>query len=63
MALTWKAIGSAPKDGTKIILFCRATRTFAIGWWNATDKNWWTPGKTGRLSRPTHWGALPVPPA
>jgi hypothetical protein len=59
--MKWQAIGSAPKDGTRVLLHpgpkgysVVGRRSLTNGWWEAL------PGKY--QIRPTHWMPLPDPP-
>lgn len=61
----WQPIETAPKDGTRVLLFSPGgdgedpTRQVAEGawcrvWWRMEAGDYWT--------TPTHWIALPAPP-
>lgn len=64
--MKWQPIETAPKDGTKILLGCPASRGYSgvvekCYWhkWDNGKGKWWdwvTPDK------PTHWMPLPTPP-
>ena len=65
----WRTIDSAPKDGSKILLW--AWGKVAIGEWDmqphhSQPRPYWTydnrPVTTCRGHPPTHWRPLPPPP-
>lgn len=69
----WQPIETAPKDGTRILLFfnkryCRGMRNdeVILGFWhqpgNPAHKGFWTGWGSGRATA-THWMPLPAPPA
>ena len=60
--LAWQPIETAPKDGTRVLLWRRAIRDqptpiMADGFWCETCWVW-----PYLLSEPTHWQPLPTPP-
>lgn len=75
----WRDIGTAPKDGTHLLLWglldpIPAQRelysglgrpTCVIGCWDAIDEAWAVHGGTwlGPFFKPTHYQTLPAPPA
>ncbi len=65
----WRSMDSAPKDGT-IILISRSQSSCFEDWWHAArwEDDWWQihDGKVDhplRGQEPSHWMALPAPPA
>ncbi len=76
--MTWRSIETAPKDGTRILLFYPVFKhqvQFSIaGHWSedicaSRPKPYWSPDgaalygmATVRVSKPTHWCPLPKPP-
>lgn len=58
----WRDIETAPKDGTKILLF-REHQSVVEGSWNhggaMNSPYWMTPSN---LFNPTHWMPMPAPP-
>ena len=74
--MTWQPIGTAPKDGTQVLVSGPATgKLSATGnsavsvarWdgfeWKATVSGWevWDDSQMGQ-AQPTHWMPLPPPP-
>jgi uncharacterized protein DUF551 len=60
----WRKIKTAPKDGTKILLYEPECTPF-IGWWdNAAMFRGWSVDETSIVFEPcvTHWMPLPEPP-
>jgi len=62
--MEWQDIASAPKDGTRVLLFA-PTRAFPeaiiVGWYGVRGSSWMSePGMWTR--NPTHWLPLPTPP-
>lgn len=58
---SWRPITSAPKDGTRVILFDGFWPQVAAGYFHPIQK--WVCGETGANMHPTHWMPLPSPPA
>ena len=61
-AAGWQTMDTAPKDGTRVLLWRRAIRDqptpiMADGFWCETCWVW-----PYLLSEPTHWQPLPTPP-
>ncbi|MBC6444640.1 MAG: DUF551 domain-containing protein [Alphaproteobacteria bacterium GM202ARS2] len=60
--MMWKPIDSAPKDGTRIIVWCDAWNAPSSGCWYGS---WW--GVVYELGafvhQPTHWQPMPDPPS
>lgn len=54
----WKPIETAPKDGTRLLLFPNYDGEVGIGWWNSDDNDF---GDFEHSWQPTHW-QLPQPP-
>ena len=61
--LEWRPIETAPKDGTRILLWAPGARLDIwkwidiSRWWEAGDTEWWREGIHG----PTHWMPIPEP--
>ncbi len=60
----WQPIETAPKDGTRVMLF-RAGRKICLGGyvtpsWALTLEGW--KNSHGNFFEPTHWMPLPLPP-
>ena len=60
--MTWQPIETAPRDGTKVLLWCDKDHTVAVGWtvddgefayWDSNSVDGWSY---------THWMPLPDPP-
>jgi hypothetical protein len=62
MSSIWQPISTAPKDGTRILIFEAQLGTAGIvrvsRWRDDTIPNGWT----GAENAPSHWLPLPVPP-
>ena len=68
----WRDIGTAPKDGTRVLLRCGHVTT--VGWWelqryNKQPKPYWTTEygwlagvSWDRSHQPDYWQPLPEPP-
>lgn len=73
--MTWRDIGSAPKDGTFILLCTKGAKAVWHGYYRQgrepgtrPDREWAKPGWTRTNFcdvgyEPTHWQPLPLPPA
>jgi hypothetical protein len=68
-AMKWQSIDAAPKDGTPVLLYFRET-SMRIGCWKDRGPygtGWRDPvghaEQATILGEPTHWMALPDPPA
>lgn len=66
----WQPIDTAPKDGTRVLLydrFCREPEHARfVGFWaqDARDSTWkWWSCPGAFIRRPTHWHPLPEPPS
>ena len=62
--VVWHAIGSAPRDGTKIKVVSVQDGIWyqsAIAWWDA-DLEWWSDGTSYDSWPVTHWMPLPAAP-
>ncbi len=60
----WQPIDTAPKDGTKVILWSKRNTgqdCYVISYWH-TPANPSKPGMWVGLRNPTHWRPLPAPP-
>ena len=67
--MTWQPIETAPKDGTRVLIYqpagmwrsCNRGARIDLAYWhqpgNAEKPGFWMP-----TSRPTHWMPLPDPP-
>lgn len=53
--MKWRPISTAPKDGTRIFLWCGSVRLTFVGQW---VKGAWV---GARYSTPTHWMAIKGP--
>lgn len=65
--MTWKKIGSAPKDGSFVILYVPSEENpiykICVGHWCSVTKSWFNiNGSYGYQIIPTHWMYLPDPP-
>jgi len=70
----WLPIETAPKDGTKIIVYCKHMGVVGPSYWDADRYSkrpipYWTNygeilwgKKRTRFDQPTHWMPLPQPP-
>ncbi len=56
MKADWQTIETAPKDGTRILIFCGSHACTFVGQW---IKGQWV---GARYNTPTHWMPLPEPP-
>ena len=61
--MEWLPIESAPKDGTRVLLY-RADwmENLAVGFWS-DDFQEWRPVGGGCFPGPTHWHQGPPPPS
>lgn len=72
--MTWQPIETAPKDGTKVDLWCinhlhyakAGQRVCNVDWgrvtdWMGNERDDWRHGH-GEDLQPTHWQPLPPPP-
>jgi hypothetical protein len=65
-ATGWRPIETAPKDGTYVLLwFPETDLPVRVGYWSRADYWYSYAGHVRRRfeSGPTHWMALPAPPA
>lgn len=65
MQAEWRDIETAPKDGTRVLLFENFARmkTIGIARWVAAPHDVWI-AENGSYSRhATHWMPMPSPPA
>ena len=60
----WRDIETAPKDGTKILLWPGYLMGGdpMTGWWARLARKWVSAGEPFEVA-PTHWRPLPAPPA
>jgi Protein of unknown function (DUF551) len=62
----WQPIDTAPRDGTRILLYDRYEREqdFArfVGAWGDSPVGYWFAIPGAYRKRPTHWQPLPAPP-
>jgi hypothetical protein len=75
--MTWQPIETAPKDGTRILIWDDDEGGYEIGFWSSNHESWLDndicdgdPGKYwpgdllgNTIFEPTHWMPLPEPPA
>lgn len=61
----WRPIGTAPKDGTRVLLWPVWSDGLPdAGWWEVRPRSSGWVHVYGRvLEKPTHWQPLPEPPA
>lgn len=72
----WRTIDSAPRDGTRILLYIPSCGSYvsskvAAGRWNARDSRPYFTNDRERMdgvvftrkNKPTHWMPLPEPPS
>lgn len=60
-ASDWVGIGSAPRDGTRVLLWAPHWNAPQTGWTFGTDA-WQDARKDTHVTPPTHWMPLPTPP-
>ena len=53
--MTWQPIETAPRDGTRVLVYERDAALGAISLNWVDQDGWW-------LGHPTHWMPLPTPP-
>lgn len=64
----WQPGKTAPTDGTEILGYWSASKTYALIFWYENDvetgEGWWQNSDIddGPVSGPTHWMLLPNPP-
>ncbi len=60
----WRPIGSAHRDGRRLLLYRKDyAESMAIGWWSDDFGGWEVAGSPGQFVGPTHWMNCPEPPA
>lgn len=60
--MQWRAIETAPKDGTRVLLYRAGLgESMAVAWFSH-DFDEWTPVNGSVFPCPTHWLPLPPPP-
>jgi len=57
----WQDISTAPKDGTRILVYQRIGGPDFVRWIGAPHNKWSIDG-FGSVDKPTHWMPLPAPP-
>ena len=58
----WQPIGTAPRNGTPVLLFHRAWDVLKVGIRYGETDGWQQPCGDLLLQMPTHWMRLPPPP-
>jgi hypothetical protein len=68
--MDWQKIETAPKDGTKVLVWSEdhPWRELGIAFWgrsNPMNRPAWQGGhcRIDHIDQPTHWMPLPAPPA
>jgi hypothetical protein len=61
VALEWRGIESAPKDGTRFLAWCPSTRLALMEIRGITSETWSLTGQV-KHPEPTHWMPFPDPP-
>lgn len=63
-ATAWQPIATAPRDGTRVLLWRADYEVMETGFHFQTDEeDCWRFWGGARLYAPTHWQPLPPPPA
>jgi hypothetical protein len=63
-AATWQPIETAPKDGSRVVIFRANWReTVSVGHWSVTAKEWYVVNGGYPWHAPTHWAPIPPLPA
>lgn len=63
MSNDWKPIETAPKDGSKILLFLMHGNGCVVAYWRKAHKTWDIPMHMVEIcGTPTHWMPLPEEP-
>ncbi len=61
--MEWQPIKTAPKDGTRVILFRPDwIESMVTGYWNKDFDDWFIPYNGSPFLSPTHWMPLPEAP-
>lgn len=60
---TWQPIETAPKDGSKVLLYGRPWNDAGIGQYHVRDRYWMALNLMPFHSKPTHWMPLPELPS
>lgn len=63
--MDWQPIETAPKDGTKILLYAVIWPDVAVGSWDESNNGWMLypdSEDSGRERNISHWMPLPEPP-
>lgn len=64
MSEGWRDIGSAPKDGTRVLLVPKFKwEPVAIAYWIGAPHNHWSIDGFKTVDAPRFWQPLPLPPA
>ena len=58
----WRPISTAPKDGTRVLLFCADWRESIAVYFSIKDWSDWLPVCGSSFPVPTHWQPLPPAP-
>lgn len=63
----WKAIDTAPKDGTEVLVSEGRDLPMYVAYWDDEVERWIDPGMSPHAdaqfeNAPTHWMPLPEPP-
>lgn len=57
----WQPIETAPKDGTRVLLYRPGEQIIGY-WWRGADDEYWNAARGLEFYGPTHWRSLPEPP-
>lgn len=57
--MSWQPTETAPRDGTRVLLFSRQHKNICIGYWKAA---WWLCQGSGDAFSASSWMPLPEPP-
>lgn len=61
--MTWQPMETAPKDGSRVLLFSPTESDYVrVGWWSAIYKEWMSHQSCTLFTHATHWMPLPAPP-
>lgn len=55
----WQPIATAPMDGELVLVY---EDFVSVAYFDADEDEWYSPGLSGEMYRPTHWMQLPDPP-
>jgi Protein of unknown function (DUF551) len=59
----WRTIDSAPRDGTRVLIYKRGFAEDIFVAWYSTTWEGWHAAYAINFVEPTHWMPLPEPPA